>query len=362
LSDSTQAKFVANQNTIFATLPDGRLWVETVAYGLATNRWMGKFIKLAPNHSRSQFIGGSNWVEVTADNFQTLGVQSDGSLWSVQREWNPSQGWWMQTGDFKLTQIGSETNWVQAAGNRFGFLLLKKGGSLWIWGTNSYDWRDDSNSIPLKLKSDLVTMPARIGDKTNWSEAFSGDSGYRKVARAKNNDGDVFQLSVESQTNSTKAYLQNTNVSSISITNNSEDWASVGINTNGELWYSWNEWTNNHYIPQGRIQLGQNMKWRAVAFAAYDSIIALRSDGTLWKWPLVWNEGRETYSAKPVQLGSHSDWIAFSTYNWRTLALALAGDGSLWAWDEPSEHAWLAPSRKPVLVGNIFQGAKSKVE
>lgn len=360
LNDSTRVKFVANQNTIFATLPDGRLWVETLAYDRVTNRWMGEFSKMVPSRSKTQFIGGTNWLEMTADNFQTLGVQSDGSLWSLQRKWNPSQNWGMQTGDFKLTQIGSETKWLQAAGNRFGFLIFKKDGSLWIWGTNTYDRRDMSNSIPLKFGSDLVTAPMRIGDETNWSEVFSEDSGYRKIASAKNNAGEVFQLSVEWKTNSARAYLQNTNLSGISFGGNLDDWRSVGINTNGEVWFFWNEWTNQQYIPQGRIQLGQHMKWRTVGLANYDSVVALRSDGTLWKWPLDGNDVRNLASIKPVQLGSHSDWITFSTYYWR--ALALAADGSLWAWDEPSEHIWLAPSRKPVFIGNIFQGADSKAE
>jgi ABC-2 family transporter protein len=352
LNDSTRAKFVANQNTIFATLPDGRLWVETLGYDHGINRW-GEFTTLAPNRSRSQFIGGTNWAEMTADNFQMLGVQSDGSLWSLQRKWNPSQNWWLQTGDFKLTQIGSETNWQQTAGGRFGFLLLKKGGDLWIWGTNAYEDRDISNSIPLKFESDLATAPVRLGDETNWSEVFSEDSWYRRIAGTKNNAGEVFQLSVAYEKNSEKAYLQNTNLSGISFGDDLDVWRSVGIDTNGEVWFFWNEWKNSHYIPQGRIQLGQHMKWRTVGFDNYDSVVALRSDGTLWQWPLHGNDVHNLASIKPVQLGSHSDWIAFSTHN--SWALALAPDGSLWAWDEPSEHIWLAPSRKPVFIGNIFK-------
>ncbi|HZL14036.1 MAG TPA: hypothetical protein VFC85_07815 [Verrucomicrobiae bacterium] len=61
------------------------------------------------------------------------------------------------------------------------------------------------------------------------------------------------------------------------------------------------------------------------------------------------------------QLGNHSDWIAISQFHyWSTLA--LAADGSLWLWNEPSGHAWLAPSRKPVFIGNIFQGTELKAE
>jgi hypothetical protein len=37
----------------------------------------------------------------------------------------------------------------------------------------------------------------------------------------------------------------------------------------------------------------------------------------------------------------------------------LAPDGNLYAWDQPSRHLWLAPSRLPVHIGNIFQATES---
>ncbi len=59
--------------------------------------------------------------------------------------------------------------------------------------------------------------------------------------------------------------------------------------------------------------------------------------------------------SNPFQLGSRSDWLSFS-YLWG-FGISLAADGSIWAWGQPSRHIWLAPSRKPVYMGNIFQGA-----
>ncbi|MGH7942112.1 MAG: hypothetical protein ACREFR_13680, partial [Limisphaerales bacterium] len=170
LHDSREIKFAANYDTLYAVLPDGRLWADTFAFDLRTN-WAGAWDTIAPHRCRIQFIGGSNWITVAASFFQAIGIQSDGSLWSLARQWNPSQRAWRQTGAFNLTRIGSESNWSQAAGGS-GFLLLKTDGSLWIWGTNAYDW-SASNSIQKKLKLDLAVLPARFVQQTDWTGLYS---------------------------------------------------------------------------------------------------------------------------------------------------------------------------------------------
>jgi hypothetical protein len=356
LHEATPVKFVGDGNTIYATLPDGRMWVETLAFNDNSDNWRSSFEALAPSRNKAQFIGGSNWVGAAADNFQTLGIQSDGSLWNLQK--NPFE----KQSDFKLTQIGSETNWLQAAGNPMGFLLLKKDGSLWTWGIKPFDWKTETTSLPKKLKFDLATPPARISEETNWTEVFTSGTRWQKISDATKNDGSVWGLSLDWEKTNSVAHLQSTNMNSgwrDFVSSGSGDGAVV--KTNGELWHFWSQWSRNEFIPQGKIQLGQNAKWKAVTFTAWDRIVAIRSDGTLWKWPPSWALINYPDSVKPVQLGNHSDWIAFpSINNWH--AIALAADGSLWAWAEPGEHVWLAPSRKPVLIGNIFQGAEAKTK
>jgi ABC-type transport system involved in multi-copper enzyme maturation permease subunit len=346
LTDSAQVKLASNGNTIYAISPDKKLWIETLAFEIKSNQWRGNFKILVPNRSRSRFIGDSNWVEVAADNYQTLGIQSNGSLWNLQK--NPFE---KQT-DFKLVQIGSETNWSQVAsgwGNEF--LLFKKNGSLWIWGTNRYDWRKDF-SLSQKLKLDSACPPARFGDETNWSELFS--SGFAYV---KKNDGSLWVATSWIGTNHAFALSQSTNLDGQLVTFTASGSASsVGVKTNGELWIFWDDWTSNKSIPR-KTQLGKNAKWKVGGFTTYDSIIAIRSDGTLWKWPWLYQMRNNPDLIKPVQLGNHSDWITLSS-SWNSVA--LAADGSLWNWNEPSAHVWLAPSRKPVFVGNIFQASKNE--
>lgn len=346
LSNSAQVKLVAYGNTIYATLPDGRLWMETLAFDVGFNRWRGSFETPVPDRSKSQFIDGSNWVGVAVDNYEALGIQSNGSLWNLQKQAFENQN------GFKPTQIGSETNWSQVAsgwGNEF--LLLKNDGSLWIWGTNGYNWRD-SFSLSKKLKLDSFAPPTRMDNETNWGGLFS--AGF---ACAKKDDSSIWIATGWHGANHTFEMDQSTNLddqlSNFAASGNAS-W--VGVKTNGELWLFWNPWNQNKSIPR-KTQLGKNAKWKDAGFTDYGFIIAIRSDGTLWKWPSIYQMQNDLDSTKPLQLGNHSDWIALPP-GWNSVA--LAADGSLWAWDKPSKYIWLAPSRRPVFIGNIFQGTVSK--
>ncbi len=356
LQSSKEIKFAANWNTILAKLPDRSLRAEILAIRLG-DRWTSVLDTIAPSRCRTQFIG-SNWIAVAADRFQAVGIQPDGSLWSLQRQWNPAQNYWSQTGSFELSRIGQETNWWQTTGGSMGFLLLKKDGSLWIWGTNRYDWHDASNSIPEKLKLDLATLPTRFGQQTDWTELFSSSRAY-----AKKRDGSAWQwgglLEITNHflTTFEDRMVQNTNLNDMWHNFVSQgDHICVGINTNGELWFFEEMQPSPREIDSQKVQLGKNAKWKAVTLGGWPSIVAIRSDGTLWNWSDYWPNVLNTSNRiKPTVLGNYSNWIAFPSTQIRGIgATVLAADGSIWIWNEPSGHVWLAPSRKPVYLGNIF--------
>ncbi|HEX3624763.1 MAG TPA: ABC transporter permease [Verrucomicrobiae bacterium] len=341
-------------STVFAVLPDGRIriWSDMLAYQEVTNLWWETTV-LVPQHSHSRFLDGSNWVDVAADNFQLLGIQSDGTLWSVQRKWDSSQKRWRQSGSFTQAQIGSDTNWAQVASGQIGFMLLKRDGSLWRWGYGGFFDLKHGVSIPKKLALDRSTIPSRADVGTDWLDLFSS----RGTPYAEKRDGSLWQwgqLDQSSESGIVPALEADTNGpwSSVAFCEND---AFAGVNTNGEL-----RLFISTPVPAAakakrrvvKIRLDENAKWRICGNESWDGIWAIRDDGTLWKWPPKWSI-LDNPRTRPIQMGTRSDWLALSSA-WQ-FGISLAADGSVWAWNQPSRHIWLAPPRKPIYLGNIFE-------
>jgi alpha-tubulin suppressor-like RCC1 family protein len=121
------------------------------------------------------------------------------------------------------------------------------------------------------------------------------------------------------------------------------------------------------------VQVGKETDWEAAA-ASFQYLVALKSDGSLWKWD-VW-DGRDVYqmapsksspwkspseiaNTTPKRLGIHNDWVAV-TKDWDGL-ISLAADGSLWYWPDKvvfEDSSLLKISPKPELLSNIFEPPK----
>jgi ABC-type transport system involved in multi-copper enzyme maturation permease subunit len=337
LNTSQPAKLGSDSSTLTAVLPDGRLWIKTFAYHY--NNYGEETPMLA--QCKAQFIRGSNWTDTASGSFGIVAIQSDGRLWFIPEETiSLENGWYSQVG--RPAQIGSDTNWLDVTGGRLGgsgCLLLKKDGTLWNWGTN---W---ASRVSQMQALNLATSPTQIGNETNWAEVLSAGN----YACAKKNDSSLWLWQpISTWTNYKFHLIQNSNM----VTSTAGFSPKAEVRANGELWFSWGQWTNDQFVTVGEIQLGQNAKWKAVTFAN-NSLLVLRNDGTLWRWAQFWDWNGRPRSVKPVEVGNYSGWIALGDNN----AIALAADGNLWAWGEPSRFVWLAPSRKPVFLGNIFGNA-----
>jgi ABC-type transport system involved in multi-copper enzyme maturation permease subunit len=349
LAAGAPVKLSGNWWTLTAGLPDGSLWSEDV------NNWpvtSGKISSLQwevlqPDLRSARLIGGSNWLDAADTYLMTVGIQSDGSLWAIPH---------LPNGDRQMHQIGIGTDWAQVANDANSFLLLKKDGSLWLWpGTIDVHKGD---SIAGRVRKDLATQPARLDGGTNWTGLYPVGPYW---TFAKKSD-DTFWNRTEG-TDNLPHLVQNTNFSGQWINYDTRyEWA-AGVNTNNELWFffyqkfNWN-WEDGPTAFNKAIKLDSSALWKAAAFSGRESLILLRTDGTLWEWKLTTAQDRnwqdyEPPPFRPVQLGRNSDWIALVPNQ----GIALATDGSLWSWGQMSDHVWLAPSRRPQYMGNIFEGA-----
>jgi hypothetical protein len=88
----------------------------------------------------------------------------------------------------------------------------------------------------------------------------------------------------------------------------------------------------------------------------WNIMIALKSDGTLWKRNPSRNSKAmaDIVQTQPTRLGIHNDWVGLAR-RWDG-AVSLAADGSLWFWPRAGyyEAALLKAPKQPKFLANIF--------
>ncbi len=349
-------------------LPDGRVWVDRIACSWqdkvdnpAYPSWQPALARvlypLPGSLGPHQFIGGSNWVDVTARWYAIIGIRSDGSLWIAEKT---NRAAWRSP---ELARFGDETNWQAAAQHQWPplALLLKKDGTLWWWGTNYWETISKEGPRWLGLHD---CKPYRVGTNSDWTQVFSFSDVY-----ARKNDGTVWTVK-------SNDLVQTTTFGQTKWRNLVSGWNSClyGVRDDGTLWICPQVWTNSHWVASEMVQVGRETDWAATA-ASIQCLVALKSDGSLWKWDVFWkwdmyrmvtSKGSPWKSPSvianttPTRLGIHNDWVAVAKH--RDGVIPLAADGSLWYWpdkdslEEPTPL--LRPPRKPQLLANIFGPSK----
>lgn len=331
-------------------LADGRVWVSYLGnHRYLFERsiwryWRATFASPLPKAGAQQFVAGSNWVSVATppqygdefagdQNFRTVGIQTDGSLWlSVESKAGD------QTTN-QLTQLGNEANWQQISLSPGGILLLKNDGGLWQWeGFQLHQWE----KLPaFKLK--------QVGADSNWKEIFYAWPGYARKA-----NGSVWTINVSK---GKQELRQETNLEQIVFGTSS--FGNVGVayvRPDGTLWAG-----NDDSPPEKQrtkeyrhLQVGKETDWLAVV-VSYHMMVALKSNGTLWQWDFQRQSVSEAVNVAPTRLGIHHDWVAI-TGRWGNV-IALAADGSLWLWPDRKMYGHgtlLKFPKQPRLLGNIF--------
>jgi alpha-tubulin suppressor-like RCC1 family protein/ABC-type transport system involved in multi-copper enzyme maturation permease subunit len=340
----------------------------------------------------SQFINGSNWVSVHRSGLDAVGLKTDGTLWvsekTGQRGKLRNGQWRFNPVDMNhLVQFGTETNWSSFVSVGFSTLLVKNDGTLWRWGVREFDWNHQT------WPGLRTFTPHQLGTESNWAEVFqiNYQMGLRKL------DGSGWATGNDWQTNglalieiepglvlhSAPGFNRGTFRSRTMISHGLQ--FMTGISTDGTFRIYADEQLNharygNYVWTPVDLQLGQETNWLAVA-GGWEGVVTLKDDGTLWQWNFrdhsfhfrqTWNPEnyeREVQHTRPIQLGTHADWIAIASGNGDVIA--LAADGNLWfwplsSWDDYYNNRgfqeFLPPlldiSRKPQLLGNIFSAAK----
>jgi alpha-tubulin suppressor-like RCC1 family protein len=106
-------------------------------------------------------------------------------------------------------------------------------------------------------------------------------------------------------------------------------------------------WGHNNYGQIGvgdtidknsPVQIGALTNWSKISAKSYYNA-AIKTDGTLWTWGAGWNGnlglGDTNHRSSPVQVGSLTNWSVVHILTNGTV-LAVKTDGTLWGWGSSS--------------------------
>jgi len=103
------------------------------------------------------------------------------------------------------------------------------------------------------------------------------------------------------------------------------------------------------------LQSGHDTNWVSVA-ANWEEMVALKADGTLWRWETRYQIFAKAFTGPPTRLGIHDDWVAVA--GTRGGVVAMAADGSLWVWPSQEDYrysqALMRLPKQPRFLGNVF--------
>ena len=223
------------------------------------------------------------WEKIDCGTEFSVGIKSDGTLWSWGFNGNGQLGQGTTTAQNLPTQIGNATNWKDVATGSFHCLAIKTDGTLWSWGLNGTGQLGDGTLVQ-------QNMPIQIGTATNWK---SVEAGF---------------------------------VHSLAIKNDNTLW-SWGYNSNGQLGIGSTVDTSRP------VQVGTATNWKQIS-AGGAHTIALQNDGSLWSWGANTTGqlglGNTTDSNIPTRVGTNTNWTMVSAGF--EFSLGLQSDASIWSW------------------------------
>jgi len=234
-------------------------------------------------------------------------------------------------------QVGSLDTWSVLA-NGFSFsAAVKSNGTLWSWGNNG------SGQLGLGDTIDR-SSPNQIGALTTWSKVFAGP--YNSNCYGIKTDGTLwawgYGIAYSLGQGNTTSYSSPKQVGSLTNWSNGASGfggSVIAVKTDGTLWgWGYNQngqigiTSAGNYV-NSPTQIGALTNWLKVAATGYFTT-AVKTDGTLWSWGNGANGklglGNTTTYSSPVQVGSLTNWQ--NVKNGLAFVLALKTDGTMWSW------------------------------
>jgi alpha-tubulin suppressor-like RCC1 family protein len=148
---------------------NGTIW----AWGDNGQGQLGDYTIYASSSPVSVVGGFTDWCQVSAGAIHSLGVRSDGTAWA----WgNNGQG---QLGDYTtycssspVSVVGGFTDWCQVSAGGYHSLGGRSNGTLWAWGCNNFGQIGDGTST--YYGGDRSSPVSVLGGFTDWCQISAG--------------------------------------------------------------------------------------------------------------------------------------------------------------------------------------------
>lgn len=277
------------------------------------------------------------WTKVVGARVFSLGIKSDGTLWSWGTNFNGELGIGIKnvfpsTAGNRLFPVQVESDqWLDIACSEVSAAGIKSDGTLWAWGNNQNGQLGQGDTTER-------LSPTQVGSASNWVQVACG----RFFLVALNSDGQVWGCGVgpvgDGTTNDYDVLTQAIGSGYAFIACGSQ--FKLAIKTDGTMW-RWGSPLSGYTVSPSQVE--SDSDWES-ATAGFSYIIAKKTDGTLWGVGSNGNGqlgvGDLIDKALFTQIGSDADWDYTSTPNSFTSGghtIAIKTDGTIWGWGGNSQ-------------------------
>jgi alpha-tubulin suppressor-like RCC1 family protein len=287
-------------------------------------------------------IGGfTDWCQVSASNYHTTAVRTNGTLWAWGRSACGQLGDGTTTGrSSPVSVIGGFTDWCQVSAGSSHTAAVRTNGTLWAWGSNTVGQLGDGT---VTSRSSPVSV---IGGFTNWCQVSAGD---RHTAALRTN-GTLWAWGCNG--NGRLGDGTTTSRSSpVSVVGGFTDWCQVSagnqhtaaVRTNGTLW----AWGSNTVGQLGAIVPGS---FTSTGITGAFSSSALLTGGTMIV-PSPGTAQKITTSAGSATISAITQNFLSITTNPVTTPTSGSNDDGFYTVNLPWNINYNGTSRNQVFVG-----------
>jgi len=313
---------------------DGSLW----SWGDNSFGQLGDGTTKAKHNPTQESSLSMLWSHVSAGSDFTIGIKSNGTLWSWGDNSRGQLGNGITTDVLHPTQERSgASNWSSISVGLEHTSAIKSDGTLWSWGNNARGQLGDGVSVD---KSNPVQESSKA---TNWSIVSAGEEHTVAIKAdgtlwswGANSNGELGDGTTDDKLNPTQESSGATNWTGADAGSD----FTVGIKSDGTLW----AWGDNYFSqlgdgtdtdkPNPTQESTGARDWTRVSTGS-SHVLAVKNDGTLWSWGYNYSgqlgNGTTLGSASPAQEGSGAtDWSSISAGG--AHSVGIKSDGTLWSW------------------------------